>query len=192
MSDLSNELESGTEPLALDTKVAAFETQNGESIMVYYNPICRDISPDVVGKQSSAFRPFEPMCANFVYDLNGNKGPNTVGKDIGFMTALNNAGAVVVAPVPHSQDLTSVPTADVTSVCRNVDETMRMPNLDELTSMIINNKLLGLPPMEFYTASQKFGSVYWSVSTEGNGGVGLAEIVYPSYTTSHRLRCVKR
>ena len=28
------------------------------------------------------------FCVNFIYDLNGKKGPNTMGKDMGFMTML--------------------------------------------------------------------------------------------------------
>ena len=43
----------------------------------------------------------EKVCANFIYDLNGNKGPNTVGKDIGIMSVLYPSDSVVVAPMPY-------------------------------------------------------------------------------------------
>ena len=60
----------------IDTKAAAFETQNGETIALYYNPQC---TADVEGNAWHYSQP--KMCANFVYDLNGNKGPNAVGKE---------------------------------------------------------------------------------------------------------------
>ena len=40
------------------------------------------------------------MCANFVYDLNGIKGPNTFGKDIGAITVLYPTDSNIVAPEP--------------------------------------------------------------------------------------------
>lgn len=64
-----------------DTKAAAFETANGESIVVYYNPQCvSDLA------QTEWHYCLPKICANFIYDLNGSKGPNTVGKDIGFLS----------------------------------------------------------------------------------------------------------
>ena len=57
---------------AFDSKVAAFETANGESIAVYYNPQCQSNM-----NETSAFYAQTKICANFVYDLNGSKGPNT-------------------------------------------------------------------------------------------------------------------
>ena len=79
----------------IDTFAAAFETQNGESIAVYYNPNCQSDMQETVWHYAQP-----KMCANFIYDLNGNKGPNTVGKDIGFITAIYSSDPVVVAPVP--------------------------------------------------------------------------------------------
>lgn len=46
------------------------------------------------------------MCANFIYDLDGSKGPNAVGKDIGVLTAMYPSDAVVVAPVPLAHVIT--------------------------------------------------------------------------------------
>ena len=57
---------------AFDSKVAAFETANGESIAVYYNPQCQSNM-----NETSAFYAQTKICANFVYDLNGSKVPNT-------------------------------------------------------------------------------------------------------------------
>lgn len=59
----------------VNTKAAAFETQNGESILTYYNPNCQGEM-----NETGMYYTQSKMCANFVYDLNGNKGPNTVGQ----------------------------------------------------------------------------------------------------------------
>ena len=77
----------------LNTKGAAFETANGESILAFYNPNCL---PDM--NESSDYYMQSKICANFIFDLNGNKGPNTVGKDIGFITILYPTDSSVVAP----------------------------------------------------------------------------------------------
>ena len=52
----------------LNTKAAAFETANGESILVYYNPNCQANLKETVKHYTQP-----KMCANFVYDLNGQK-----------------------------------------------------------------------------------------------------------------------
>ena len=130
-----------------DTKVAAFETQNGESIAVYYNPNCAGDLND-----TSAYFSQPKMCANFVYDLNGSKGPNTVGKDIGFITALYPSDAVVVAPMPLNKQLEGFGgQISVGEKCKELDSESRLPNKDELASMFYNRKLLG-----------EYSPYYWS------------------------------
>ena len=79
----------------IDTKAAAFETANGESILVYYKPDCTGS----LGETNFHYTQ-NKVCANFIYDLNGTKGPNTVGKDIGALTALYPSDSIVVAPFP--------------------------------------------------------------------------------------------
>ena len=82
--------------------VAGFETANGESVAVYYNPKC---SVERIASKKSldsgdiwgAYFAQPYLCANFVYDLNGNKGPNTMGKDIGFISVLYSVDSKVVA-----------------------------------------------------------------------------------------------
>ncbi len=86
-----------------NSSVAAFETVNGENILLYYNPRCTGENPQL-GVDLSAEEWYqldyaqEKMCANLIYDLNGLKGPNTVGKDIGVMTIFFPSDSVVVAP----------------------------------------------------------------------------------------------
>ena len=73
--------------------------------MVYYNPRCVG-SFNEDGYGAGGVYIANKICANFVYDLNGNKGPNTVGKDIGFITAMYPSDVKISAPVPAVNPLT--------------------------------------------------------------------------------------
>ena len=128
----------GTSFKMLDTKAAAFETQNGESILLFYNPNC----VANMGESRNYFS--QPkICANMIYDLNGAKGPNTVGKDIGFLTILYPADSVVVAPMPYRQTFTGVSSTEAASACKKAGDEYRIPTKDELASLFINKNLLG-------------------------------------------------
>ncbi len=124
-----------------NTKAAAFETANGESIVVFYNPNCRG------NTETQEYHWSQPyMCANFVYDLNGAKGPNTVGKDIGFITALYPSDPVVVAPVLMSGKGISSGNKnqiEAGAYCNSLDNQLRLPNIDEASSMFYNRLLVG-------------------------------------------------
>ena len=124
----------------IDTKVAAFETANGESILVYYNPQCK---ADMNEKGSYYIQP--KMCANFIYDLNGEKGPNTVGKDVGFITAMYPTDPTVVAPIPALTGASNaVSQIDAGKACQENDPETRIPSREELYSLIYNIKFSGL------------------------------------------------
>lgn len=170
----------------LDTKAAAFETANGESILVYYNPNC---IPDM--QESGEHYIQKKMCANFVYDLNGSKGPNTVGKDIGFISALYPSDPVVAAPMPLTSIASSGATlSDAGELCKNQDSESRLPNRYELASMFFNRTLLGTSYSNniFWSSS-----IYSGDSTKAwpvNFQYGI--VVPREKTTSYYVRCVKR
>ena len=127
------------------TKAAAFETANGESVLLHYNPTCRDIARfhgDSVNSYYQAM--LSVMCANFIYDLNGKKGPNTLGKDMGFMTLFYPSKPMLVAPGVTNKTYKStsnVTWRDATSYCRRIDEDYRLPNMEELAAMLVNEKI---------------------------------------------------
>ena len=182
---LTNNAGSSIDYPVADTKAAAFETVNGESILVYYNPNCRTglLNETAI----TAIAPM--MCANFVYDLNGSKGPNTVGKDIGFLTAFYSSDSQVVAPIPAVRDITgAMPLHTASAKCRELDEGMRLPNLEELMSIFYNKRLVAFAANNTH---------YWSatsVSSTKNWGVvytGLYANVYDK-TLNNYVRCVKR
>ncbi len=142
-----------------NTKAAAFETQNGETIALYYNPNCKANAGDVWHYSQAQ------MCANFIYDINGNKGPNTVGKDIGFITALYNTDTNIVAPMPLSTDAKSGATMAQTAAsaaCTEQDPNSRIPNIDELTSMYYNKDLVGIASGSFWSGSVVSASSAWT------------------------------
>ncbi len=132
-----------------DTKAAAFETQNGESILAYYNPRCmQDRQLSVTGiTQGYMGRDWvqEKVCANFVYDLNGTKGPNTVGKDIGVITVFYPTDSVVVAPrLKNSNSITTHNYSNLNKECeKKYGSDYRAPSKDDLGALWVNRKLFG-------------------------------------------------
>ena len=178
----------------LDTKAAAFETQNGESITVFYNPHCLGSLNEYPKGAGGGFFMQPKICANFIYDLNGNKGPNTVGKDIGFMTALYPFDALLVAPYPAVRPLDGTYYLTVDSgvsaaqACTNYDSEYRLPNADELAAMFINRELL----------KSDVTGAFWSSSTFSSTGAWGQDIVigtrddFGKATQQFQVWCVKR
>ena len=170
----------------INTKAAAFETQNGESVLLFYNPYC---TGDTEGNTWHYSQP--KMCANFIYDLNGNKGPNAVGKDIGFITALYPTDSNVVAPYALSTNAatSAVKQTEASAKCSAQDAESRLPNRDELSAMFYNKELLGIASGHFWSGS---------VISSGESGTAWAQ----SFNAGNRLpgsrsgtddvRCVKR
>lgn len=171
----------------INTNAAAFETANGESIAVYYNPHC------IVDQKSSGWHFTQPLlCANLIYDLNGNKGPNTVGKDIGFISVMYPTDPVVVAPLPVPMGLVTSTRTDAGKLCKEKDPDYRLPSIDELTSMFYNRKLLD--------SSESLVGGYWSASVSAGSssmtnwiqhfGGGFRYLPNPSM--NYYVHCVKR
>ncbi len=168
----------------LDTKVAAYESPAGEAVAVFYNPNCEEVP---VGTSYYYTQP--KMCANFVYDLNGNKGPNTVGKDIGVMTVLYSDEPVVVAPMPYPNRSYGTYTSAI-SVCKTLDIDSRMPNKEELSSLFYNRELFKL---------ESSGDTWWTGSVISIGSINAWKLAIYSGRMWHGARsssatiyCVKR
>ncbi len=176
----------------IDTKAAAFETANGESILLFYNPVCRGSL-----NESSMMNPQLTMCANFIYDLNGNKGPNTVGKDIGFISAYYPSDVEIVAPYPYSRDVNGkYKFSDAAKACTDLDSEYRLPNITEYSSMFANLKLLSngnsLGNEYYYWSSSKVSPVrswyFWFGGWANSwNGIGMN-----NQDNAFAVRCVKR
>jgi len=130
------------------TGVAAFETANGESIAVYYNPICLG-NWKVDGRLRSYVG--NDLCANFVFDLNGNKGPNTVGKDIGIMSVFYSSDSSVVMPIPLVRSPQGLPFDESKRVCKSLGDNLRQATLDEVGSIFINQPVVGSQVYDNYS-----------------------------------------
>ena len=139
----------------LDTKAAAFETQNGESVLVFYNPGCIGSLQETPWGGGVGYYIQNKICANFIYDLNGTKGPNTVGKDIGFMTAMYPSDVKLAMPIP-APTLASdgVVGVDASKTCTDYGSEYRLPNIEEGISIFVNQNLL----------SADFNNAYWTSS----------------------------
>ena len=168
----------------INTKAAAFETANGESIAVYYYPNCLSSLAENVSYSMAS-----KVCANFIYDLNGTKGPNTYGKDIGYITVFYPVDSEVVAPYVASRDASSgAKHEDAISTCRNMSgDEWRMPNKLELVSMYVNKNIIGTSWKRNYWSSTVYDSnKAWDMNFVG----GNANTVIK--TANFAVRCVKR
>ena len=169
----------------INTKAAAFETQNGESILTFYNPYCTGTADwGRTGQFAQA-----KMCANFIYDLNGNKGPNTVGKDIGFMAVLYPTDSNVVAPNPLPRNTPAKVFSEILGTCVAMDSESKIPNKEELATLFYNKELIGgISTGEFWSSSRASATELWEVSMH-DGGTLLRGI---SSSETRATRCIKR
>ena len=129
-----------------DTNAVAFETQSGETVLTFYNPDCIADPFDVVSWREPNIAQY--TCVNFLYDLNGNKGPNKAGKDVGFFTAFYSAEPKLVAPIPIVSQISSgfrITTNfyDISAKCQAHGDNSRAPNWEELKSLLYNRPLVG-------------------------------------------------
>ena len=169
-----------------DNEAIAFETQNGESILSFYNPNCK---PDM--QETDWYYVAEKVCANFIYDLNGNKGPNTVGKDIGIMSVLYPSDSVVVAPMPYLRNAgVQVNFHEAAEKCTILDSEYRAPNIGELISMFYNLELIKLSNGAHHLSTTRRDSKSaWVVTTATGRAFTIPINVSQSYQI---VRCVKR
>ncbi len=182
---------SGSSYSTMDTKAAAFETQNGESIVAYYNHSCKYeyLNEASLTQYGNVFGfPEATMCVNFLYDLNGNKGPNTIGKDMGIITTFNSNDPIVVAPMPSSSTNAGESAwVGAASLCTTQNTESRIPNIDELSAMLINKGLINLTASEFFWSGSAFSADRALHVSPHHGHRGSGRKSEAGY-----VRCVKR
>lgn len=149
-------------------KPAAFEAMSGEKILVFYNPYCM-VNPIKENPDDSQYM-YNKVCVNFIYDLNGTKMPNAVGKDIGIITALYAVDSVVVAPMAVNGNIGNQKYAEAMLACPNRDESTRLPNLEEAIALKYNYKLFSedTSSSEFWTNSFAPNNKAWAYDNEGS------------------------
>ncbi len=177
-----------------DTKAAAFETQNGESIVAYYNRNCRTKSERRRQGEDYYIYPQENMCVNFIYDLNGDKGPNTVGDDMGFITVFNATDPTLVAPLPsNSTHIAAIAWTEASNTCTTNNKESRMPNLDELAALFINKDFINLSTHGYTWSGTAFNSnKAWYLCMRNLYGASGGSINTTAKNASYGVYCIKR
>ncbi len=167
-----------------NTKGAAFNSANGESIAIFVQPECDRDELSASGVSSSM------ACINFVYDLNGTKAPNKVGDDIGFITAFYSNYPSVVSPVILKN------VAAKTDNYRNsakycADNDGRLPSREEAAAMSVNSKLVfgnSAPSTAIWTSTPYDADFYYSQKI--GGAMSAVDSSYEVGTSSAAAYCL--
>ena len=159
MPIIINELAQGMsngEIIDTASKSYGFVLSNGYSVNLFYNPSCLSDS-----KNASHWGQ-DRVCVNAIYDMNGLRKPNTVGKDIGFVTILYpDESSIAVAPDVVKQDASTTKFDNAGTSCTNQNKEYTLPDRDELLSMYYNANLLGITSGACWSASQASAELGW-------------------------------
>jgi len=172
-----------------DTNAAAFETVNGETILTFYNPNCTSKDVLIAGADDAGNTGYymkQYVCANFVFDLNGSKGPNTVGKDIGIMSVLYPSDSNVVMPIPTHILSGTYEQSAAAKECSLKDPDNRLPNIEELASMYYNGNLLDWSVGGYWSSTVVDSTNAWTFGFNHGRKYSHAK------TDSYAAQCVKR
>lgn len=163
----------------------SFVTDNGESINLFFNPVC-SVSEL---KENINYFSAASVCINMIYDLNGTKPPNTVGKDIGFLTVFKPVDPVTVSIVPHNQDLESkVQSVAAGRACSEVKSSLRAPTDYELAGLFVNSKYLGMHEGFYWSSTLYSAENAWYLW----GATGLVLRGPLDRGTEMDIRCISR
>lgn len=195
MENLTSANANALKGILYNTKAAAFETKNEESIIVYYNPLCKvdDFSETLVnygadvGNEGNTV---QYLCANFIYDLNGTSGPNKFGKDVGAISAFYSVNPKVVAPELNEKLLGNTSFENAVSLCRELGEEYRLPTIEEWMGVQVNSSLFDIQVdgniSRYWSGTQYDDVRAWTMM--GRYSVRRAF----NKNTSFLVRCLKR
>ena len=156
-------------------------TANGHSLNLFYNNACqKSKNINVSGKYEYSQ---DLMCFMGIYDMNGLRGPNIVGKDIGLVGVFYPDETVrAVAVLPADKNYPSkVRWSEIGKACDSFGKDYRVPDGDELSLMALNGNLIGITGNWFWHAGKSQGIVLFA---EGNRGFNNLGTGY--------LRCVRK
>ena len=144
--------------IPVNTDAVAFETVNGESVVVYYNPKCQAYN----NKFTHAYI-MPRMCVNFVYDLNGRKGPNKIYQDVFILTMFGTENNVTVSPIVTSNSF------GTNSYCKTIDNNSKVADLDETVAILINKDLITNLTGAYNSYGMAYGS--YTIGLLNNGTI---------------------
>jgi len=129
----------------------------------------------------------DTACMSGVYDMNGLKKPNQVGRDIGFFGVFyNGIESKSVATLPYKETI-NANWANADIYCRGI-KGQKIPTIDELSALYLGRNITGIPAVGFlWSASSMPGN---SIS---NRRLGLTSggILWLSRNLSNGVRCVR-
>ena len=158
-----------------------FVMGNGYAVNLFYNPSCMSDNKDANHWGQ------DRVCVNAIYDMNGLKGPNKVGKDIGFVTIMYpDVRTTAVAPDVHKRNTQNASFYNAGASCAALDKEYTLPNRDELLAMYFNGNLLGITSGYYWSASEASAELGWYQSFYNGTRYRLAK------SDVNRVRCVRR
>ena len=163
------------------SKSYGFLMSNGYSVNLFYNPKC--LSDNKVGGHYVQ----EMVCVNAIYDMNGLRKPNTVGKDIGFVTILYpDESSIAVAPDVVKQDAAPAKFDNAAASCTTQNKEYTLPNRDELLAMYYNGYLLLITVYYYWSATEASAEYGWAQDFGTGARFGTDK------RTVLEVRCVRR
>ncbi len=164
------------------SKSYGFVMSNGYSVNLFYNPNCLSDNKDT-GYNFAQDR----VCVNAIYDMNGLRKPNTVGKDIGFVTILYpDESSIAVAPDVVKQDAAPAKFDNAAASCTTQNKEYTLPNRDELLAMYYNGYLLLITVYYYWSATEASAEYGWAQDFGTGARFGTDK------RTVLEVRCVRR
>ncbi len=124
-----------------DSFMWAATTPNGVSLLIAYDKNCQKLSADEEKPKG---------CVNVIYDVNGAKSPNTVGKDVGFLTVFSPNSPRIGAPFIYfgAKPSSKASEEEAGLYCKNLTKKSDLSifSKDEGRSAYFNYSLLNIDP----------------------------------------------
>ena len=159
----------------------AFLSADGIAVNLFYNPYCAFNSADKRYYDLSSYTytdvrhqfSLDTACMSGVYDMNGLKKPNQVGKDIGFFGVFYNglqSTSVATLPYKDGVDTQSKTLPEATQYCQDI-QGWKLPTVDELSALYLGRNITGMPNnVWLWSASRLPGSSSYVRRVYFNGG----------------------
>ena len=146
-------------------------TADGFSYNLFYYPKCYG---NKLTTEAYFINAVHYACVNAIYDMNGLRGPNQVGKDIGFVTVFYpNETVQAVAPIARELSGSYMNLAQCQEMCAK--KNYRMPNVEEGISLSLNSLLL-------FNRAFLNGSIWTTSTTHAYGSLRYRIVLF--YTTT--------
>lgn len=158
-------------------------TNNGYSFIIFYNPSCEDIS---VQADNEGFytNVGNTVCVHALYDMNGKRGPNKFGSDIGTVSIISlGESSIAVAPKAYNTDFDASNYTQAQNYCGRLGNNYHVPSQYELLSIMYSARFAGIGTDGYYTSN-------FSKTRHYNFGIApYASFRYVNF--AKKVRCVK-